>query len=367
MKTYLVGGAVRDKFLGLDAKDNDWVIVGSTPSELQKLGYKPILASFPVFLHPTTNEEYALARTERKVSKGYHGFEVCFAITTTLEEDLVRRDLTINSIATDEHGKIIDPFNGQNDLQNRILRHTSISFKEDPLRIIRLARFMAQLHDFNFTIAEDTKLLAKEILDSGELSHLTKERLNIEFKKALNHPNVFFDTLNMLGCLDTVFPKISENINKISQQSFFTNSLYKAATIEEKIALIFYDFNADQISQIKNELNLSNNHYKLAITISEIHRLTTNTPKAEEIFHSFRKTNILRDRALFEKSFNLYRKLATILDKKNLINELVKIELIIASIQEMDIKILIKNIPNHLIAQTINKLYLDTINKLLKI
>lgn len=367
MKTYLVGGAVRDKLLGLNAKDNDWVIVGTTPSELKKLGYKQILASFPVFLHPKTGEEYALARTERKVAKGYHGFEVCFASTTTLEEDLARRDLTINSIAIDNSGKIIDPFNGQADIHNRVLRHTSTSFKEDPLRVIRLARFMAQLHDFKFTIAESTKSLVKKILDSGELNHLTKERLNIEFKKALNYPNIFFEALESLGCLDTVFPKIRKNINKIPQQSFFTNSLYKAATIEEKIALIFYVFNANQISQIKDEFKLSNSYYKLAITISEIYRLTASASKAEEILHTFRKTNILRDRNLFKKSFNLYRKLATILDKKNLISELANIELIIANIQEMDIKLLIKNTPKHLITQTINQLYLDTINKHLKI
>jgi len=366
MKTYLVGGAVRDKLLGLDAKDNDWVIVGATPVELQKLGFTQILASFPVFLHPTTHEEYALARTERKVAKGYHGFEVNFDNSITLEDDLKRRDLTINSIACDENDNIIDPFNGQKDLQNRILRHTSISFKEDPLRVIRLARFMAQLHEFSFSIADETRLLVKDILDSGELNHLTKERLNIEFKKALNYPNVFLNTLDSLGCLETVFPNINANTNKIPQQSFFNHTIYKIATIEEKIALTLHDFDASQINLIKDELNLSNGHYKLAIAVSEIHRLATGIFVAEEILHIFKKTNLLRDKVLFEKSFELCSKLTTILDKSNLNKELSTIKLMITNIKTANIKDLSANTPNQLLAATVHKLYIDTINKLLK-
>ena len=367
MKTYLVGGAVRDKLLGLDAKDNDWVIVGATPTELKKLGFKQIFASFPVFLHPKTGEEYTLARTERKVAKGYHGFEVSFDSSITLEDDLKRRDLTINSIAVYENGTIIDPFEGQQDLQNRIFRHTSISFKEDPLRVIRLARFMAQLHDFGFKIADETKLLIKEILLSNELKHLTKERLNIEFKKALNYPNVFFDTLKHLDCLETVFTTISQNIHKIPHQPFFENSLYKAATAEEQIALVFHKLNANQINLIKDELSLSNYHHKLAIAISEIHRLTSSSYTAEELLHTLRKINILRDKTLLEKSFRLYRKLISILDKNQLNKELSIIELMITNIQSIDIQAQTKYLPNHLLGKTINKLYIDTINKILKI
>ena len=367
MKTYLVGGALRDKLLGLDAKDNDWVVVGSTPTELQKLGYKQILASFPVFLHPETGEEYTLARTERKVAKGYHGFEVSFDNTITLEQDLKRRDLTINSIAIDKNDNIIDPYDGQKDIQNRILRHTSTSFKEDPLRVIRLARFMAQLYDFGFIIADDTKLLAKEIRNSGELNHLTKERLNIEFKKALNYPNVFFDTLHSLGCLETVFPTIAKNISKVPQQSFFDNSIYKDAAVDEKIALIFYTFDSTQLNSIKNELNLSNSHHKLAIAVSENHRLTTNSYNAKELLHTLRKTNLLRDKILLEKAFNLYAKLALILSNDDLAKKSNELQLLITTIQTIDLETLAKNTPNNLIAQTINKLYIDTINKLLKI
>lgn len=363
MKIYLVGGAVRDKLLELTATDNDWVIVGSTPSQLRQLGYKQILASFPVFLHPKTNEEYALARTERKIAKGYHGFETCFASSTTIEEDLKRRDLTINSIAIDTNGNIIDPFNGQYDLQNRILRHTSTSFEEDPLRVIRLARFMAQLHSFNFTIAEDTKLLAKKIRDAGELSYLTKERLNLEFKKSLNYPNIFFNTLKSLGCIDIVFPKISKNITKLPQQDFFNHQLYKAATQEQKIAMIFYNFATNYIDLIKDELNLSNNHYKLVFAVNKIHQLITHQHSAEEILHIFRKTNILRDKVLLKNATKIYNKIATILDNHQLIEKLTKLELMITSIQTIDIKKLTQNTPNHLLAKTINKLYIDTIKK----
>ena len=367
MKTYLVGGAVRDKLLGLEAKDNDWVVVGATPAELKKLGFKQILASFPVFLHPITKEEYALARTERKVAQGYHGFEVNFDNSITLEDDLKRRDLTINSIALDDNGKITDPFNGQKDLQNRILRHTSVSFKEDPLRVIRLARFMAQLYDFNFKIADETNLLIKEILDSGGLNHLTKERLNIEFKKALCYPNVFFDTLSSLGCLDCIFTTIAKNINKIPHQPFFNNIIYKTATFDEKVALIFYNFDSTQLNSIKSELNLSNSHHKLAISISKIHHLTTNIYTAEEFLHTLRKTNFLRDKVLFKKAFSLYNKLTLILNNNDLAKESKKLKLLITHIQTIDVKTLAKKIPNNLFAQTINQLYIDTINKLLKI
>lgn len=365
MQTYLVGGAVRDQLLGLEAKDKDWVVVGTTPSDLKNLGYKQIFANFPVFLHPKTNEEYALARTECKVDKGYHGFDVCFDSSITLQEDLKRRDLTINSIAKDQDGKIIDPFDGQKDLLNRILRHTSQSFKEDPLRVIRLARFMAQLHFFDFCIADETKLLAKEILKTGELDHLTKERINIEFKKALDYPNVFFDTLNSLDCLKTVFPTINEHLEKIPNESFFNHDIYKTTPTKEKIALMFYKLNSAQLDLIKDEINLSKNHHNLATAISEIHQLTTKTYTAEAILHTLRKTNILRDKNLFEKSFTLYSKLATILDRKNLFKELANLELTIISIQTIDVKALTKYTPNNSLGKTITKLYTDTIRAVL--
>jgi tRNA nucleotidyltransferase (CCA-adding enzyme) len=167
MQTYLVGGAVRDKLLDLPAKDNDWVVTGATPQEMVDLGYKPVGKDFPVFLHPHTKEEYALARTEKKSGRGYHGFIFHTSTEVTLEEDLARRDLTINAMAEDSKGKLIDPYGGRKDLQNRILRHVSDAFVEDPVRLLRVARYAARYADLGFVIAEETQQLLKQIVSSG--------------------------------------------------------------------------------------------------------------------------------------------------------------------------------------------------------
>jgi tRNA nucleotidyltransferase/poly(A) polymerase len=182
MKTYQVGGAVRDRLLNIPVKDRDWVVVGSTPDEMESLGYKPVGKDFPVFLHPKTHEEYALARSERKKGKGYKGFTFHTSQDITLEDDLARRDLTINAIAEDENGNLIDPFGGRNDLEAGILRHVSPAFVEDPLRVLRAARFAAR---FGFTIADETLTLMKEISASGELEALVAERVWTEIERAL--------------------------------------------------------------------------------------------------------------------------------------------------------------------------------------
>ena len=174
MKTYLVGGAVRDKLLGLPVKDRDWVVVGATPEQLLAKGFKPVGRDFPVFLHPETGEEYALARTERKSAPGYQGFTFQTSTAVTLEQDLKRRDLTINAIAEDEAGRLIDPFNGVADLKRGVLRHVSAAFVEDPLRVLRVARFAATS---GFKIATGTRALLREISASGELDTLTPERV----------------------------------------------------------------------------------------------------------------------------------------------------------------------------------------------
>ena len=174
MKIYLVGGAVRDKLLGIPVKDRDWVVVGSSPDEMKKKGFKQVGKDFPVFIDPKTGEEYALARTERKSGHGYTGFEFDTNSNVTLEEDLARRDLTINAIAQDEDGNLIDPFNGQEDIKNKKLRHVSDAFSEDPLRVLRVARFYAKFDDF--IVVPETVDKIKEIVESGELEHLTPER-----------------------------------------------------------------------------------------------------------------------------------------------------------------------------------------------
>ena len=207
IKTYLVGGAIRDRALGLKIFDRDWVVVGATPQQMVDRGYEPVGKDFPVFINRETGEEYALARTERKTSKGYQGFAFNASSEITLEEDLARRDLTINAMAEDDQGNLIDPFNGMQDLQNGIIRHVSDAFIEDPVRILRVARFAAR---FKFTIAEETKALLEKMVNNGEVDALVPERVWTEMNKALNTdaPQIFFQTLRDCGALARVLPEI---------------------------------------------------------------------------------------------------------------------------------------------------------------
>ena len=210
MKTYLVGGAVRDKLLGLPVQDRDYVVVGSTPDEMVAKGFKPVGADFPVFLHPETKEEYALARTERKSGHGYKGFKVYAAPDVTLEDDLQRRDITINAMAEDEQGQLIDPFKGAEDLRNGVLRHVSPAFAEDPVRILRVARFAARFAKRGFHVAHDTNKLMREMVDSGEVDHLVAERVWTELERAIGEdkPSRFFEALRGCGASARLFPEI---------------------------------------------------------------------------------------------------------------------------------------------------------------
>lgn len=210
MEIYLVGGAVRDKLLSLPVTEQDWVVLGATPDSLLKLGFKPVGKDFPVYLHPETNEEYALARTERKTTHGYKGFSVYSAPDVTLEEDLIRRDLTINAMAMTEDGQIIDPYHGQRDLQLRIFRHVSPAFAEDPVRILRVARFAARYGHLGFTLAEETRELMQAMVTAGEVDYLVSERVWAELFKALNEktPSAFFTTLRACGALAKIFPEL---------------------------------------------------------------------------------------------------------------------------------------------------------------
>ncbi len=209
MKIYTVGGAVRDTILGLPVRDRDYVVVGGTPDMMQQLGFKPVGKDFPVFLHPETKEEYALARTERKTGPGYKGFVFHAAPDVTLEEDLLRRDLTMNAMALSEDGKIIDPFGGQEDLKNRIFRHVSPAFAEDPVRILRLARFAARFPDF--TIAEETMVLMKKMVASGEVDALVPERIWQELSQGLmeNQPSRMLVVMRECGALERIFPELN--------------------------------------------------------------------------------------------------------------------------------------------------------------
>jgi tRNA nucleotidyltransferase (CCA-adding enzyme) len=210
MQVYLVGGAVRDELLGRPVAERDWVVVGATPEELAALGYRQVGRDFPVFLHPETHEEYALARTERKSAPGYRGFAVTFSPEVTLEQDLARRDLTINAMARSASGEIIDPFGGRKDLDERVLRHVSEAFMEDPVRVLRLARFAARYAPLGFHVADETLALARRMAANGELDALIAERVWQETERALGEaePAIFFEVLRASAALEKTFPEI---------------------------------------------------------------------------------------------------------------------------------------------------------------
>jgi tRNA nucleotidyltransferase (CCA-adding enzyme) len=210
MQVYLVGGAVRDRLLGREVSERDWVVVGATPAELERAGFIPVGRDFPVFLHPTTKEEHALARQERKVGPGYRGFITEFSPSVTLEEDLKRRDLTINAMAQDDAGQVIDPYGGLSDLDARLLRHVSPAFSEDPVRILRVARFAARYAPLGFRVADETLELMRRMVAEGEAAALVAERVWTETEKALgeSRPDVFIAVLRECGALKVVYPEI---------------------------------------------------------------------------------------------------------------------------------------------------------------
>nr|WP_298115140.1 multifunctional CCA addition/repair protein [uncultured Pseudomonas sp.] len=210
MQIYKVGGAVRDRLLGREVSEVDWVVVGATAEQMQELGYRPVGADFPVFLHPQTGEEYALARTERKSGRGYGGFVFHASPDVSLEDDLIRRDLTINAIAEDDHGQLIDPYGGQRDLAARVLRHVSPAFAEDPMRVLRVARFAARYAPLGFGVAPETLALMRQLSESGELNALTPERSWKEISRALlePRPDVFIQVLRDCGALNVLLPEV---------------------------------------------------------------------------------------------------------------------------------------------------------------
>ena len=227
MNIFRVGGAVRDRLLGYPHHETDWLVVGSTPDEMIKNGFTQVGRDFPVFLHPESTEEYALARTERKSGPGYHGFVVHADPSVTLEEDLERRDLTINAMAIDEAGTVIDPYGGRSDLEAKTLRHVSPHFVEDPLRVLRTARFAARYHHLGFTIATETVALMAEIVDAGELPHLSTERIWVETEKALGerHPEIYWQVLADCGAVTVLLPElaVSHGISALSRAAPHTS------------------------------------------------------------------------------------------------------------------------------------------------
>ncbi|OCG64482.1 hypothetical protein A9G48_02265 [Gilliamella sp. wkB18] len=268
-KTYLVGGSVRDNLLGLPIADRDWVVVGATPDELVSQGFHQVGKDFPIFLHPTSKEEYALARTERKSGKGYTGFTCDFGKHITLEQDLIRRDLTINAIAMDENGNIIDPYHGVDDLHHKLLRHVSPAFREDPLRVLRVARFAARYHQLGFVIAQETMDLMKEMVSEGEVIYLTAERVWKETEKALStaNPQVYFQVLEQCGALSLLFPSVmltNDLLNALKKSVLLTDNL-----IIRFAVLCGNIVNSTLVKTLCNKIKTPSQYTKIAIMVQQ--------------------------------------------------------------------------------------------------
>lgn len=284
MKTYLVGGAVRDKLMKKAISERDWVVVGSSPQEMLALGFESVGKDFPVFLHPTTREEYALARTERKTARGYHGFAFDTSTHVTLEEDLKRRDLTINAMAETEAGEIIDPFGGQQDLQQKILRHVSEAFVEDPVRVLRVARFAARFAESGFTVAPETISLMQSMVKSGECDFLVPERIWKEMSRVLqeNAPVVFFQTLRACGAIKAIFPEI-ENQPTIDEALIKITSITANPII--RFAAFLQGLSEASLMALCRRLRVPNDYHHLALLVLRYHSVYEAVDKknAEEI------------------------------------------------------------------------------------
>jgi tRNA nucleotidyltransferase (CCA-adding enzyme) len=326
MEIYLVGGAVRDQLLGLPVKEKDWVVTGSTPAEMLKKGYRQVGKDFPVFLHPETNEEYALARMERKVGKGYTGFDFDASAKVTLEEDLLRRDLTINAIAQTLKGDYVDPFHGQEDLQKKILRHVSPAFVEDPVRILRIARFSARFVSLGFNIAPETLAFMREMVKSGEVNALVAERVWKELERALaeKNPEQFFQVLQECGALAVLFPEIDDkHILLLKKTAAVTKD------VEIRFSALMFNLNPDQknfrfptlkfkpnpdhIIQFCQKYRVGNDFRDLALLVSGHYQDAVNAKNlsAEKLLNLFQTTDAFRRGDRFEKWFAASQALAT--------------------------------------------------------
>jgi tRNA nucleotidyltransferase (CCA-adding enzyme) len=281
VKTYVVGGAVRDELLGLPVKDRDHVVVGATPDEMVKLGFKPVGKDFPVFLHPATHEEYALARTERKSGRGYKGFTVYASPEVTLEDDLRRRDLTINAMAKAEDGTLIDPFDGRKDLEKKVLRHVGEAFQEDPVRILRVARFAAR---FGFDIAAETMQLMKDMVASGETDYLVPERVWQEFAKGLveERPERMFEVLEACGLRERLLPELE------------TQPEIMAGALAVRFALLCWALAEDEVETLCQRLRVPNDVRELALLVSRNRDRLESARRPEELLEVLKKTDAFR-------------------------------------------------------------------------
>lgn len=333
---YLVGGAVRDSLLNWPYHECDYVVVGSDVDTMLSLGFQQVGKDFPVFLHPVTKEEYALARTEKKQGKGYTGF-VCYASPdVTLEQDLLRRDLTINAIAKDVDGHLVDPYNGQEDIKNKVLRHVSPAFSEDPLRVLRVARFAARYHNLGFTVAPETITLMQDISSSGELKSLAAERIWKETEKALSeqHPAVYFDVLKQSDALIELFPELdavwlnhATSDNHIAKKALISASNL-SQSIDVRFAALCHAIitnsnlkpeNDNTVKTMCDRLKIPNQIKSLALPVNQHFEQLLNskslTPKA--MLTLFNQLDIWRKADLFKQVLITCRAISHALESKN--------------------------------------------------
>ncbi len=350
MDIYIVGGYVRDKLLDIRSNDRDFVVVGSTVTKMLSLGYKQVGKDFPVFLHPKTKEQYALARAEKKITAGYTGFS-CNTSNIGLKQDLSRRDLTINAMAIDNNGNIIDYFNGAKDLKNRVLRHISISFKEDPVRILRIARFMAKFNKYNFTIANDTKKLMLQMANGKELDALVGERVFTELKKTLNYnkPSLFFQTLVLSGAFKKIF-----KCDNIIDFTILDNNLMA----DEKFALWLINYNHRDLINICSYLKIPNNWYKLTKLSNTYWRFVRdfNDKNTTEKLNFYLQTKAINNRKIFKKLLTVFN---------NFYLQTKDIERIYTLLQNINNSAIAKNNPQN-IKKNIYNAMIKTINNYYK-
>lgn len=310
MQVYLVGGAVRDELLSLPVKDRDWVVVGATPSQMEQQGFRPVGKDFPVFLHPKTQEEYALARTERKQGKGYKGFTVIASPQVTLEEDLLRRDLTVNAMAQDIEGKIYDPYGGRQDIKNKLLRAVSGAFSEDPLRVLRTARFAARFAHLGFSIEASTLDKMQQLTLSGELTDLTAERVWIEVEKALasQTPSVFFNVLAQLGAVEKLWPPLAIQLTKNPDCLTWLDKAaeQKNMTLPQRLALMGWGAEPEFAEQLAKYLKLPKEYQKhLKALLIIQNQPALQSLQAEEVMTLFDQLDAWRQPELFNATLEL--------------------------------------------------------------
>ena len=298
MKAYLVGGAVRDTLLGLEPRERDFVVIGSSIDEMLKANFIKIGKTFPVFLHPDTKEEYALARTEKKTGKKHTDFVCDFSPSVSLEEDLFRRDLTMNAMVMNDFGDLVDPFNGQKDIEARQLRHISDAFCEDPLRILRVARFLAQLSDFEFSVHPKTHKMIKTMVKNKALSDISAERILIEMEKALssNKPSVFFSYLDEVGATSILWPELKLKLEKT------LDSIEKDKT-DARFCALLSSLEKNEIERFCQRLNIANKKRELALLVysEKAAWMNLRNASATDIINLLYRTDAFRKRDRFEK------------------------------------------------------------------